>query len=181
MKKHLLAIALAAIPASAAFAASGNTINFQGEVTDQTCEVAINGSTANNPTVLLPSISSSKLATANSVAGRTTFTISLSGCTLPTPLRNPIRAVFKGNQVTTGGNMSNVGSAEGVALQLFDPNLPLAPFDLGAANGHVAPGLSLTSGQTSASYDFAVQYISEKGGATPGSVKGSVQYQISYR
>ncbi|WP_179401488.1 fimbrial protein [Burkholderia guangdongensis] len=180
MKKHLLALAIAAIPASAVLAASANTINFHGEVTDQTCEVAINGATA-NPTVLLPTVSSSKLASAGSTAGLTTFAVGVSGCTAPTTAAQSIKTVFMGNQTTTAGNLDNVGTAKGVALQLLDPSAPSSPFNLSGAEGYAATGLSLGVGQTSASYDFAVQYISEQGGVAPGSVKGSVQYQVSYR
>jgi major type 1 subunit fimbrin (pilin) len=68
-----------------------------------------------------------------------------------------------------------------VALQLLDPNEPSTPFNLVAANGYSAPGLSLPANETSASYDYAVQYISEQGGATAGSVLGSVQYALSYQ
>lgn len=49
---------------------ANNTITFLGEVSDQTCEVAINGNAA-NPSVLLPTVSTAQLATAGSVAGET--------------------------------------------------------------------------------------------------------------
>ncbi|TDN61353.1 fimbrial protein [Paraburkholderia sp. BL10I2N1] len=179
MKKHLLALAIAAVPAFA-FAASGNTINFQGEVTDQTCAVSINGNAA-SPTVLLPTVASSELTGAGAVAKQTNFTIGVTGCMAPTTVAQSIDTVFVGNQVTPSGNLGNTGSATNVALQLLDPAAPSAPFNLSGVNGYAAPGLNLEVGATTASHDFAVQYISEQGGATPGSVLGSVQYAVSYQ
>ncbi|MCC8391511.1 type 1 fimbrial protein [Paraburkholderia sp. MMS20-SJTR3] len=162
------------------FAASTNTINFQGEVSDQTCSVAINGNAA-NPTVLLPTVSATSLATPGDTAGLTTFSIGLSGCMAPTTTAQAASTVFVGNQVTTAGNLGNTGTATNVALQLLDPKTPGTPFDLSGVNGYAAPGLSIAAGATTASYDYGVQYISETGGATAGSVLGSVQYSVSYQ
>ncbi|KAG8155459.1 fimbrial protein [Burkholderia catarinensis] len=179
MKKTLLALMLAAAPALA-FAQSSNTIQFQGEVTDQTCTVAVNGN-ASSPTVLLPTVSTADLATAGGTAGETRFTIGLSGCTAPTTAARAINTVFVGNQVTTNGNLGNTGTATHVALQLLDPDNATTPFNLSGASGYAAPGLSLAVGDTSASHDFAVRYITENGSATAGSVLGSVQYAINYQ
>lgn len=178
MKKHLIVLAVAVTPVMAN-AASGNTINFQGEVTDQTCQVTINGNAA-NPTVLLPTISSMKLTSAGATAGTTSFTVGVSGCVAPVTTAQAIKTVFVGNQVTPAGNIGNTGTATNVALQLLDPTVPASPFNLSNLGGYAASGLSLDVGATSASYEFAVQYISEQGGATAGSVLGSVQYAVSY-
>jgi major type 1 subunit fimbrin (pilin) len=179
MKTRLLALTIAIAPTFAFAQASNNTINFQGEVTDQTCSVTINGNAA-NPTVLLPTVPASQLAAAGDTAGPTTFQIGVSGCT-PMNTATSIKTVFVGNQVTAAGNLGNTGSATNVALQLFDPATPASPFNLANVSGYAAPGLTLNAGDTSASYNYAVRYISEAGGATPGSVLGSVQYAVSYQ
>ncbi|TAM03130.1 MAG: type 1 fimbrial protein [Paraburkholderia sp.] len=182
MKKTLLSLVIAVAPISAAFAQSNNTIKFIGEVTDQTCNVAINGTTA-NPTVLLPAVSTAELDTSGKTAGKTDFTISVSGCTVSNTADQAIKTVFVGSKVS-GGNLGNTAggtnAATQVALQLFDPAKSGAPFDLSKPGGHTASGLNLKKGDTSASYDFAVQYISE-GKATAGAVNGSVQYMVSYQ
>ena len=177
MKTQLLAVALGLAPVLV-FAAP-NTINFQGEVTSQTCQVTVNGNPG-DPTVLLPTVPATALSAANSTAGATTFTVAVSGCVAPFETTQPIDTVFVGNLVTTAGNLGNTGTATNVALQLLDPAAPGSPFDLSAAGGVHAPGLVVQDGETTASHDFAVRYISESGGATAGSVLGSVQYSISY-
>jgi type 1 fimbria pilin len=65
---------------SAQALAADNTVTFLGEVTSETCTVAINGNKV-SPVVLLPSVNKSELLTAGSVAKPTTFDISVSGCT----------------------------------------------------------------------------------------------------
>lgn len=178
MKKHLFVIAAAAVLPALAMAAP-NTINFQGEVTDQTCEVTVNGNAA-NPTVLLPTVPAASLTAVNSTAGQTTFTVAISECQAPVATQ-AVNTVFLGNQVTTAGNLGNTGTATNVELQLLDPANPSTPFDLSPAGGYAATGLVLQATETAASHDFAVRYITEEGGATAGSVLGSVQYSISYQ
>jgi len=70
---------LALLLAQIAYADSANTITFKGEVTEQTCEVTVNGVNA-RPVVLLPSVAKSDLAAAASSAGLTTFTLGVTGC-----------------------------------------------------------------------------------------------------
>ncbi|WP_053225529.1 fimbrial protein [Pseudomonas helleri] len=68
-----IALILAATFPVMAFAASQNTITFNGQVTDQTCTVAVNGNAA-SPMILLPTVSATSLSAANSKAGETPFT-----------------------------------------------------------------------------------------------------------
>lgn len=153
-----------------------NTIKFQGEVADQTCDISINGN-ASTPLILLPTVPTTSLATSGSTAGQTPFTIGLTGCTASASA-TAIKTVFVGNNLTADGRMGNTGSASNVSLQLVDPAAPTTPLDLTGQTG--SAGLSLAADATSAAYDFAVEYYSE-GTATPGSVLGSVQYSVSYQ
>ncbi|HDS1202804.1 TPA: type 1 fimbrial protein [Shewanella algae] len=181
MKKLTLAFAVsgALLGSSAAMAAGPNVITFQGEVTDQTCEVEINGNGA-NPIVLLPTVSASDLSGAGSTAGETTFTLSLTNCTAPsTDLATKTR--FVGNSLD-GDNLKNAtgaGYATNVALQLLDAPAGTA---MALSSGAVeVAGANILAGETSAEVDHAVQYISVAGGATVGAVTGSVQYEVIYQ
>ena len=157
-------------------ALADNTIKFQGEVADQTCDISINGN-ASTPLILLPTVSTASLAASGDTAGQTPFTIGLTGCTVSASA-TAIKTVFVGNNLTADGRMGNTGTAGNVALQLIDPASPATPLDLTGQTG--AAGLSLAANATSAAYDFAVEYYAE-GVATPGSVLGSVQYSVSYQ
>lgn len=57
---NLAVLISAGLVSASVFAASDNTINFQGEVTTETCSVSVNGNNA-SPVVLLPTVSTSTL------------------------------------------------------------------------------------------------------------------------
>lgn len=175
MNKITLAMALFAASTTASMAASNNTITFQGEVTAQTCSVTVNGLEA-NPMVLLPTVSSADLDTTGKTAGKTTFTLGVSGCA-PDSSDVNIKTVFVGNQVTTSGNLKNTGTAANVELQLLKDTTTTTGIDLNS--GLPQEGIVLKANQTSAEHDFAVQYLAT-GQAAPGSVIASVQYAVSY-
>ena len=174
MKRTALILAFTAVPALT-FAAGQNTITFTGQVSDQTCAVSVNGNAA-NPVILMPTVSAAALTAVGSTAGETPFTISVSGCTAPAS-NLAIKTAFLGNNVTSAGNLANAGTASSVQVQL-----------LGAAGGSAVvlngitsvSGLTLNSGATSASHDFAVRYISEAGAAKAGTVSATAQYALDY-
>lgn len=180
MKKITLALAASGLllGSSAAMAAGPNTITFMGEVTDQTCEVEINGNAA-NPVVLLPTATTAELAAAGSTAKETTFTLGIKGCD-GTALTS--KTVFVGNVVDVDGNLTNTATsgAANVALQLLAvPGSQASAIDLNTTTP--VAGVVLAAGETEGTVDYAVQYISVAGGATAGPVLGSVQYAVSYQ
>ncbi|EOZ5530898.1 fimbrial protein [Vibrio metschnikovii] len=175
MKKYTLALAVsAAILGSSAMAAAGpNHITFIGEVTDQTCQVAINGNDT-NPVVLLPTVATTDFASAGDVAGETTFVMSVSGCdgTAVTA-----KTQFVGNAVDANGYMKNIAAdgAENVALQLLAEG---AAIDLN--NSLPVAGPSVIAGETEGSAEYAVQYVATDADVTAGAVTGTVQFSITY-
>jgi major type 1 subunit fimbrin (pilin) len=108
---------------SAQALAADNTVTFLGEVTSETCTVAINGNKV-SPVVLLPSVNKSELLTAGSVAKPTTFDISVSGCTGNPAQPTTISSKFAGNSITVGGNLGNVATgttaATNAEIQILD-------------------------------------------------------------
>lgn len=164
---------LVAVPGMAL--ASGNTISFQGEVADETCEVSVNGNNA-APVVLLPTVSSSQLNAAGKAAGETSFDIGVSGCTGDADGMT-VSTVFVGNQVTSAGNLGNTGTAKNVELQILDTKGK----EINFTNGFTGDGdLALGPNETSASASYTAQYLAT-GAATPGSVTSTLQYAISYQ
>lgn len=166
----------ALIISQVAMADSANTITFKGEVSEQTCEVTINGVTA-RPVVLLPTVSKSQLATADAAAGLTTFTLGVTGCAVASGALD-IKTVFIGNNVSATGNLENTGTATNVELQLLTDAGGATPIDLRSATP--VTGVTVAAGQTEGAHDYAVQYYSPTGSATAGTVLGSVQYAITY-
>ena len=173
MKRFALVLA-ASLPVMA-LAASPNTVTFKGQVNAQTCSVSINGN-SKSPIVLMPTVSSRTLTNRGSIAGETPFTIEVSGCAVA-HVDMPIKTMFIGNDVTSAGHLSNVGTAANVQVELLDKAGGAAVRLNGATP---VKGLVLRHGTTSASHEFAARYISEEGGAKPGTVSASAQYSLDY-
>lgn len=167
---------MALLLSNMAMADSANTITFKGEVTEQTCEVTVNGVNA-RPVVLLPSVAKSELKAASSSAGLTTFTLGVTGCTADTNALD-IKTVFVANNMTALGNLANTGTAQNVELQLLTDATGTTVIDL--RDPTPVAGITVAAGSTSGEHDYAVQYYSPNGGATAGTVVGAVQYAVTY-
>jgi len=176
----LVACSLAANLVQAQTGIQQGKITFEGEVATQTCQATVNGDT--NSRILLPTVSKSNLENANSTAGLTVFTLNVTGCSIDNAQETPIMVKFNGHSVTEDGNLGNSASgssaAKNVAVQLLNGSTPIA---LGTKAATKESGLVLDKGKDSATYDFAAQYISEKGNASAGSVQAVVEYALSYQ
>lgn len=159
-------------------ATAANTITFSGEVTDQTCQVSVSGSA--DPTIILDSVPVSGLASVGAVAGETPFTVSLSGCSEGVTEQH-YTTVFQAVTPTADGNLANAASAgaTGVAIQLLDGEGGM-PVNLAGGAAVEAGDIVLPAGETEASYNYAVQYVSESAEVTPGPVLASVIYSLRY-
>lgn len=178
MMKKVALLLLASVAAPSFAFAAGHEIKFQGQVNDQTCHVTVDG--AEDALVILPTVATTALSDAGSVAGETPFAVSVTGCAAPTTDVMSIKTMFGvSGGATAGGNIPNLGSANNVALQLL--NQPGgSPVKLVSGTPTSVEGLKLGKGETAASHTFAVRYITEGGAAGAGSVMGSVQYALDY-
>lgn len=181
MKFHATALAVAALITVPGLASATNTINFSGNVIDQTCSVLIEGST--DPIVTLNNVPASALnGSIGRTAGDTTFTMKLTGCAAPSKTAERFSTMFQAINPTSAGNLSNtaVSGATGVALQLLDAPAG-KPVKLASGAAVEAGEIVLANGQTSTSYDYAVRYVSEAAAITAGPVLGSVTYTLHYK
>lgn len=178
-KTRVLAVLIAATAAPFAMAFDG-TINFNGELKAQTCVINVNGSVSPTAaTVVLPTVSTSALATAGQVTGQTGFNIQLSKCS---GTAKTAAAFFEsGSSVDpTSGNLKNTtGSATLVQLQLVDSANGKA---IKAGDSAQVASTSRTSidGSGNANLPYAVQYYAN-GATTAGTVVSSVTYSINYQ
>ncbi|MFJ2975267.1 fimbrial protein [Kluyvera sp. NPDC087067] len=177
MQTKLLTLSLAIISASA-MAASSNTVQFRGEVNSQTCSVNINGNPT-TPVVLLPTVSTASLGTAQATAGATKFTVNVTGCNSTSAAT--IKTVFAGNNISSAGNLANTGgTATGVSIQILDSD---GSTPLNFVNGSTVQTSSFTkaSSDTTASQDLTARYYAETASVTAGTVIASAQYSITYQ
>ncbi|MBW1213786.1 fimbrial protein [Pantoea allii] len=178
LKTKAMALSLlisATLVSGQAFANSDNTINFQGEVSDETCSVNVNGNNS-APLVLMPTVGVNELDASGKVAGKTDFSVAISGCTGSTNSTR-VSTVFIGNNVSDTGNLKNSGNAENVEIQLLDPT----GAEINLTSTYIGDGdLTLSSGETEKSATYAAQYLATDV-ATAGTVSASLQYAVTYQ
>ncbi|MDF0604221.1 type 1 fimbrial protein [Neisseriaceae bacterium TC5R-5] len=168
MKKLLLAIATAALSITSVTTLANN-INFQGELTTNSCSLTFNGST--DPVILLPTVATTALAKAGDVTGKTRFSLGVTACLGPTTPY--IR--FIGNNISTASG--TFGGDANVKLQLLGVNGAAAKFSADGAYFTLPP---LTNG--SGSGTLYVQYYAETTSTkTAGAITGNLQYAITYQ
>lgn len=192
MNKLIIASAVISVLAVTNVAHAGNTIEFLGEITDSTCDVALEGSSAT--TVTLPTVSKALFTGINTTAGRTMFALLASNCTLSNG-KTKVAAFFNANS-TEGADANNVDNASGylnnlaatspatnVKLRLIDGTggsvIKVGYTDqVTSTMGVTATG---TAGAAAARMPYAVEYIATDTTVTSGPVRGVVVYDLMYQ
>ncbi|WP_249226345.1 fimbrial protein [Entomohabitans teleogrylli] len=152
-------------------------IQFNGNITDNTCEISINGG-GSTETVNLPRIPASALNSAGVTDGETPFTIALNNCSGSTLVS--AYTYFEGGtyvDLATGRlNTASVGgAAENVQIELLD-NTSQA-IVVGDQNSQSSRLIDISSG--SGSMDYIARYYASDA-VTAGTVYTSVNYSIIY-
>ncbi|WP_130905490.1 MULTISPECIES: fimbrial protein [unclassified Pseudomonas] len=191
MKKFAFAasVVVATAMAQTAMAADTGVIDFTGEVTDTTCDVSVNGGTA-NATVTLPRVSSSALANAADVTGRVFVRMNLSNCGLVaggtgTPA-TAVHAFWQASPIiNVNGRLNNQtavasGGATNVQIQML--NDTLQPIDLSKPDGQQNTTNATIVGAAGAGTAELVHYAQyyATGQSTPGLVTSQLEYVLSY-
>lgn len=192
MKKILLvaSIASAMSLANVASADTGGTITFTGKISDQTCQVVLNGGSSATGTVKLPTVPKSTLGATGDTAGDTPFTLDLSGCTSAATAFG-VTAYFPDNSTnidTTTSTLKNletgVTAATNVGLQLLHEAVAgtKTVVPLGKAISDVGyKYTSVAANATTASMRYIVQYKNIGAAAAgAGLVKGVAVYELAY-
>lgn len=199
MKKVIFAASAVAALAMSSVASAGE-IEFLGEITESTCDVSLEGG---GTLVTLPTISKSLFNAIDDTAGRTSFALLASNCTL-TNGKTRVAAFFNGNN-PAGTNANNVDSvtgylnnlavdpggssatgyptaAAGIKLRLIDGtngNIIRAGYTEQVTNaGWVTT--SGTAGSQTARLPYSVEYIATESSITAGPVRSVAIYDLQY-
>jgi major type 1 subunit fimbrin (pilin) len=177
-KLHAALICLASVGVCAqAVAAAPQTgvINITGKVTETSCVL---DSSATNIDVRLPSVDKDSLAAAQSTAGRTGFTMKVSGCSDGVKVS---AAFVPDSNVDTYGNLKNSvsGGASSVQVQLLDQNYAAININTDDATGQAARAVTV-SGANPVTLQYYAQYFSQAGSAGAGDVAAMANYQLTY-
>lgn len=184
MKKLALIVSIATIigMAGQVQAASTGTINFQGLLTANTCDVTVDGQAA-DATITLPTIGVAQLSSPTNTAGETGFAMELENCSGTLTGASAFFESGPSVEMTTGRlkNLSTgAGSASNVSLQLLDGS--------SASNSVIKVGNTAQTTDTtfvdvsagSAVLPYSVRYYAEAA-AGAGTVTSNVVYSIQYQ
>ncbi|WP_336222947.1 fimbrial protein [Enterobacter kobei] len=185
MKKNIILSAVASALLFAGAAHAGNTIEFKGEITDSTCDVALEGGETGT-IVRLPTVSKTALPGLDSTAGRTMFTLLASNCTLANG-DTKVAAFFYANDAksvdTASGYLNNTATdspAQNVKLRLVDGTSGNV-IKVGYTDQMTSTEGVTVDGSGNARMPYGVEYIAtDVAGATGGFVEGSVVYDLMY-
>lgn len=178
MKNALLATALVAAFAAAAFSPTANaantgTINFNGKVIADTCTISVNGS--GTSTVTLPTVTTSAFTAAGTTAGTTPFNVALTGCDANVA---SAAMTFNGSNIdSTSGRLNNTTTAGGSDVQIELLNSGSAVIN--ASNNTNAPTIAIASG--AGSTQLQARYYATAASTTAGLVTSTVGFTLTYQ
>ncbi|MGL6627384.1 fimbrial protein [Aeromonas jandaei] len=189
MNKKILNIGLLiamGMNVATANAASSGTITFNGSITGSTCEVAVNGKTA-DATVTLPTVPAEALSATGETTGKTGFFMSLTNCAAPVPGASQVAAFFQAGASVdnTTGRLKQLApgdtAATNVSLQLSD-GVSDAPIFVGNSsqiqNNHFEAITGEQGEEVRLAYE--VEYYAEDA-VTAGLVTSNVVYNLQYK
>ncbi|WP_414440535.1 fimbrial protein [Burkholderia sp. 22PA0106] len=181
----LMSCAAAALLAAAPAAhAADGTITFTGKLSASTCKIDVNGGGAST-SVTLPVVSTNALAANGSTAGKTAFSIKLTGCAHDESNKVTVRTYFEsGPNVDLATGLLNNTAADGeaaknVKLALIDPqtNTDIKIGDPSQMANNLAVEVQPDG---TASMPVSVAYRAT-GATTGGNVQSAVTYSIIYQ
>ncbi|MBK5414366.1 fimbrial protein [Pseudomonas sp. TH31] len=181
MNRKAIALAVLVSATGVQFAnAADGTINFNGELRNQTCTIAVDGVvTPAVATVTLPTISTGLLTTSGEVEGQTGFNIQLTNCV---GTATTAAAFFNSGATVdpASGNLLNMtGTASHVQLQLVDQQ-GSAVIQAGNTNQKTKTTRNTIDATGAANMPYTVQYFAT-GTTTLGTVVSSVTYNVDYQ
>ncbi|WP_334042412.1 fimbrial protein [Burkholderia ambifaria] len=181
----LSAVALMLATTGVAYASDG-TITFTGAVVASTCKV--NGGTG-DLAVALPHVATNQLTSTGQTAGRTPFTLSLSGCTSPVdaegkPVANvptKVAVVFEPgpNVNLTTGRLKPTGTGAAANIEVGIQTDGYKDIKIGADAASQGAQSATIGKDGNATLQYAAQYYAT-GASTAGPVTTSVTYSVIY-
>lgn len=184
MKKTLLSLAVigCSMLSAGAFASDGSII-INGQVTNVSCSITIDGKSGTAYEIVLPTVAQSALKKGDT-AGAKLLAIHLSGCTAAGgSLPAGVRAVFENTNVNHDtGNLINTTAPGGTSLgatnvEVQITNSDLVPINLMTNNNNIAVPIDVDGNATMMYY---VQYIAPSADAIAGKVTTSAVYSLDY-
>ncbi|BFQ92302.1 fimbrial protein [Gallibacterium anatis] len=178
MKKLFLTTLVLAtsVTAFAADNSKDGTVNFNGKLVDNTCEV---NSNSKNLSIQLPTLPTRLLPAANDTAGLTLFQIQLDNCGKETKARAYFVPTPDKVDLASGRliNTASGGAAENVQVQLLDKDTTTVINATGTGGNQASKLQTINDSNNKLTY-YARYYATGK--TTAGVVTAAVDYYVEY-
>lgn len=161
--------------------AADGTITINGQITDTTCTIAVDGG-SKDATVTLPTVSATSLPSTGATAGATPFNISLSNCS-GTALGTASTYFEPGMYVDNSSGRLNIDatvadSAKNVQVELLNADMHAIVAGASITNGQNDIPVDISSGNAMLNY-FARYYAT--GQSEAGAVTTQIDYTMTYQ
>lgn len=176
-----------------ASATTNGTVNFSSKLNDQICQVVLNNGTSASGTVELPTVSKELLTSGGGrTAGKTPFTLTLTGCNASTTTFGVTAYFPKTAYIDNDDNLKNIETgttaAERVALEILQKNgTTEKPLKIGRPITDASYQFTtVAAGATSVTMHYAVRYKNgwvsgSQYNTTAGKVRGIAVYELAYQ
>lgn len=160
-------------------AASTGTINFNGQLQANTCDVIVDGQAA-DATVILPTVGVNQLDAATKTAGETGFVMALNNCSGTLDTASAFFEAGASVDSVTGRLKNLAGTASNVSLQLLDASSSTRAVIQAGNQNQITDTAYVDVSGGSASLPYAVRYYAEAP-TVAGTVVSNVVYSIQYQ
>lgn len=153
-------------------------VEFKGIYKEDTCDISINGASANE-TVVLPTISYQTLSEPGKEAGATLFTVALNNCPTDVDVSLFFKS-FAGNLSPATENLTNrtdAGFAQNVELRLRDASSKHIAIDNPASGQRY----DIPDVNSSVSKNYYVSYYAGISPVSPGNVEAKTVLEVIYK
>ncbi|UQY44655.1 fimbrial protein [Erwinia sp. PK3-005] len=167
-----ISLGMALLFASASTLAYDGTVNFNGEIIDNTCVVSL-GDNGNSLIVPMGSVNKSSFTGKGSVASTTQFTLTLTDCPAVNARVKFDGPTYDGDQDVLALNAGGAGAAEGVGIQIYDQNMTKLPL-FTASNPYELQE------KVANNLKFYASYIATAATVSPGPANAVATFTMNY-
>lgn len=166
-----VSLGMALLFASASTLAYDGTVNFNGEIIDNTCVVSL-GSNGNSLVVPMGSVNKSSFTGKGSTASTTQFILTLTECPAVNARVKFDGPTYEGDQDVLALN-AGAGVATGVGIRLYDQNMAVLPLFTASSPYELQE-------QVDNHLKFYASYIATAGSVTAGPANAVATFTMNY-
>ena len=178
--KKLIALTLMGLSGAAsnyAFSSDG-VVQFSGHLSEESCNLSVNGSGTSEGTVIIPSVNFSDLTNTNN-AERTEFTIAMKDCNTNSNIRPHFESHADGNGYLPNTTRPEDGGAKLIRLAIYNEEGDRLNITNYIPEDQIP--FKPSQGSDEVVFNYAVSIIGTTDTGSVGRVTGALTYSVEYQ